>query len=85
MRLASVEAYLETHEPIPFIVDDILLNFDNARAMAALPALADLSRRTQVIFFTHHEHLVEMARGCLDGDLLFTHQLPRGTPVAAGR
>jgi uncharacterized protein YhaN len=57
-------------------VDDILLNFDNDRAVAALKALADLSRRTQVIFFTHHEHLVEMATKCLESDVLFTHRLP---------
>ena len=36
--------------------DDILVNFDNARALAALKALAELSTRTQVLFFTHHEH-----------------------------
>jgi uncharacterized protein YhaN len=80
LRLASLEAYLETHEPVPFIVDDILLNFDNERAGAALKALAELSQRTQVIFFTHHEHLVEMAKKCLKPDVLFTHQLPAAAP-----
>jgi uncharacterized protein YhaN len=79
LRLASLEAYLDSHEPMPFIVDDILLNFDNARAMAALKALADLSRRTQVIFFTHHEHLAEMASNCLDADVLSTHMLWAGS------
>jgi len=85
LRLASLEAYLDTHEPMPFIVDDILLNFDNDRAVAALKALAELSRHTQVIFFTHHEHLVEIAKKCLEKDVLFMHQLPSGTPRIAGQ
>jgi uncharacterized protein YhaN len=76
LRLASLEAWLETHESIPFIVDDILLNCDNERAVAALHALAELSRRTQVIFFTHHAHLVELAEQHLDEGTRFVHRLP---------
>jgi len=37
LRLASLESWLQSHEPIPFIVDDILLNFDDGRAIAAWP------------------------------------------------
>ena len=36
LRLASLETYLDDHEPIPLVVDDILVNFDDARALAAL-------------------------------------------------
>ena len=36
LRLASLESWLQSHEPVPFIVDDILLNFDDDRATAAL-------------------------------------------------
>ena len=61
LRLASLEQYLEKNEPLPFIVDDILLRFDDDRALATLKVLADLSRKTQVLFFTHHRHLVELA------------------------
>jgi len=62
LRLASLEAYLEAGgEPMPFVVDDILIKFDDDRARAALEILAELSGRTQVIFFTHHRHLVELA------------------------
>ena len=61
LRLASLELWLQHHEPIPFIVDDILLNFDDDRALATLQVLAKLSEQTQVIFFTHHQHLVELA------------------------
>jgi uncharacterized protein YhaN len=76
LRLASLESWLQGHEPIPFVVDDILLNFDDGRALAALRALAELSRSTQVLFFTHHDHLVDLARANLPGDLVFVQQLP---------
>ena len=62
LRLASLEQYLENNEPLPFIVDDILLRFDDARALATLKILAELSTKTQVIFFTHHRHLVDLVQ-----------------------
>ncbi|WP_372677199.1 AAA family ATPase [Desulfosarcina sp.] len=60
LRLASLEQYLERNEPLPFVVDDILLRFDDERSLATLTVLSELSRKTQVIFFTHHHHLVEL-------------------------
>jgi uncharacterized protein YhaN len=84
LRLASLESWLRAHEPIPFVVDDILLNFDDVRALAALQALAELSRQTQVLFFTHHHHLVELATANLPEEVLFVHELPFGAaPEAA--
>jgi uncharacterized protein YhaN len=75
LRLAGLEMYLETNEPIPFIVDDILIKFDNDRAIATLSALADISHKTQVIFFTHHHHLVELADKHINASTLFHHTL----------
>jgi uncharacterized protein YhaN len=75
LRLAGLEHYLNENEPMPFIVDDILIKFDNNRAGAALQALAEISAKTQVIFFTHHRHLVELATMHVDGAVLFKHEL----------
>jgi uncharacterized protein YhaN len=75
LRLSSLESYLDNNEPMPFIVDDILIKFDNERAMATLQVLAELSKKTQVIFFTHHRHLVELAEASIDPGLLFKHAL----------
>jgi uncharacterized protein YhaN len=75
LRLAGLEMYLETNEPIPFIVDDILIKFDNNRAIATLNALADISIKTQVVFFTHHRHLVELADKHINSAILFHHTL----------
>ncbi len=84
LRLASLETWLQHHEPIPFVVDDVLLTFDDQRAIATLHALAEMSSRTQVIFFTHHRHLVDIARENLAGDLLYVHELETGTPDLQG-
>lgn len=75
LRLAGLEHYLDANEPLPFIADDILIKFDNDRAAAALQALAELSRKTQVIFFTHHRHLVDLARQRVEPALLLVHEL----------
>lgn len=62
LRLAGLEQYLENSAPLPFVVDDILLRFDDRRAAATLNVLAELSKKTQVIFFTHHQHLVDLVK-----------------------
>jgi uncharacterized protein YhaN len=54
LRLASLQWRMKNGEPFPFIVDDILVNFDDGRAEATLKALAEFAGSTQVILFTHH-------------------------------
>ena len=54
-RLASLERYGELAEPLPFIADDILVHFDDARSKATLRLLAEFGKRNQVLLFTHHE------------------------------
>jgi uncharacterized protein YhaN len=63
LRLASLEHRLKENEPMPFIVDDILLNFDEARARATLQALGKLAEKNQVILFSHHLHLLDILAG----------------------
>ncbi|MBW2275305.1 MAG: hypothetical protein JRG96_18720 [Deltaproteobacteria bacterium] len=62
LRLATLEEYLARSEPMPFIVDDILVNFDDERARATLEVLAELATRTQVLLFTHHGRIREHAK-----------------------
>lgn len=75
LRLASLEKYINENEPLPLIVDDILVNFDDRRAESALKVLTGLSEKIQVIFFTHHKHLVEIAKDTLSKELLQIHNL----------
>jgi uncharacterized protein YhaN len=60
LRLASLEQRVRNEEPLPFILDDILINFDNERALAGLNALSQLAQKTQVILFTHHQHMIDL-------------------------
>jgi uncharacterized protein YhaN len=61
LRLAGIERHLQDREPVPLIIDDILVNFDDARARATLQCLAELATKTQVLLFTHHQHVVDLA------------------------
>jgi uncharacterized protein YhaN len=84
LRLAALAADLERREPLPLIVDDVLIQFDDARAGATLEALAHLSKRTQVLIFTHHEHLLELAQSRIAASLL-PHTLSSHHRAAAAR
>lgn len=75
LRLAALEQHLETHEPIPLILDDLLMTFDNNRAKAILPQLHALAQRTQIFLFTHHEHIVELCRQTLGDGQFQLHRL----------
>ena len=78
LRLAALDRYLEAHEPMPLILDDLLITFDDDRAKAILPQLADFANRTQIFLFTHHEHLVELCRQTLGAGQFHLHRLALG-------
>ena len=65
LRVASIEDYLDHADVLPFVADDLFLNFDNDRAGAGFEVLGELSKKTQVLFFTHHLHLLDIARETL--------------------
>lgn len=69
LRIASVEDYLDRADALPFVADDLFVNFDDDRAGAGFEVLGALAGRTQVLFFTHHRHLVDIARRALGGSL----------------
>jgi uncharacterized protein YhaN len=75
LRLASLEHYLATNEPLPFVVDDILIQFDDQRAEATLKVLTQLSSKTQIIFFTHHKGLIEAAQRVAGNGMMTLHRL----------
>ena len=63
MRLALLET--RAGEPLPFIGDDLLTSFDDERTGCALELLAEYGARSQAILFTHHKHVVEIAKAKL--------------------
>jgi uncharacterized protein YhaN len=81
LQLASIEKFIGGCEPLPFIADDVLISFDQEREAAVLEVLGELSKKTQVIVFTHHRHLVEIAQRTLASEVLQVHEL---TALKAG-
>ncbi len=69
LRLAFVERHLESIGPLPLVLDDIFIHFDDRRTAAGLEVLGELSQRTQVLLFTHHRRLVELAAAAIPGEL----------------
>ncbi|HEX3150397.1 MAG TPA: AAA family ATPase [Gemmataceae bacterium] len=62
LRLAGIDNHLAERGPFPLIVDDALINFDDKRTRSTLACLAELAKKTQVLIFTHHRHVVQFAR-----------------------
>jgi uncharacterized protein YhaN len=62
LRLAGIEQHLQNREPVPLIIDDVLMTFDDDRCRSTLRCLAELSNQTQVLLFTHHRHVAELAQ-----------------------
>ncbi len=69
LRLAALELQVEQGLNMPLIADDLFINFDDRRTAAGLKVLGDLSRSMQVVFLTHHDHLVPLAKEVLGSDL----------------
>lgn len=87
LRLASLESRLGAGESLPLVMDDVLVHFDDARSRAALAGLGALAQRTQVLLFTHHARVVELAREAVPEDALDLHDLDdigRGCLAAGG-
>lgn len=62
LRLAALEQSVAAGIDLPFLADDLFVNFDDERAEAGFRVLADVARSTQVLFFTHHQHLGAIAK-----------------------
>jgi uncharacterized protein YhaN len=76
LRLAAVELHLASAQALPFIADDLFMSLDDERARAGFEALQELAMKTQVIYLSHHAHLVPIARQVL-GDGMNVVHLPR--------
>lgn len=62
LRFGLARAHAERNEPLPLLLDDVLVNFDPQRAQAATRVLLELARCQQVLLFTCHPETVEHAR-----------------------
>ena len=78
LRIAAVEDYLVRAVALPFVADDLFVNFDTERSTAGFEVLGQLAEQTQVLFYTHHQHLVDVARKTLGAEV---HVVSLADPV----
>jgi len=75
LRLATLEQHLSKGELMPFVVDDILIGFDDNRTRVCLEVLVELAASTQVLLFTHHRRVLELADAIEAKAGIYTHEL----------
>ncbi|MEO8937885.1 MAG: AAA family ATPase [Burkholderiaceae bacterium] len=61
LRLAALDVRRAAGVDLPVILDDVLMTSDDDRSGVMLEALADFAHDSQVIVFTHHRHIVDIA------------------------
>jgi uncharacterized protein YhaN len=75
LRLAALQLRRDSHPQMPLVLDDVLITSDDMRAANILRALARFAEGGQVMLFTHHRHLIELARHILTEQDLAVHDL----------
>ncbi len=63
LRLALAGSFARRGAQLPLVLDDVLVNFDNQRAKAAVALLRDFAKAGhQLLVFTCHEHISKLFR-----------------------
>ncbi|MFC1642637.1 AAA family ATPase [Myxococcota bacterium] len=75
LRLATIELQRDQQDPLPFVVDDILVGFDDERSKACLEVLAELAQKRQVLVFTHHSMVAQAANKLGKEKGVFVHEM----------
>jgi uncharacterized protein YhaN len=75
LRLATMQDLTRNNVHMPLVLDDALVHFDDDRARAALAVLGEVAVDSQVLFFTHHARLVQLAEEAVPSDRLGICQL----------
>lgn len=78
LRVASLETYFHEHPPVPLLLDDLFVDFDDDRATSAFEILGDLSKQVQILYFTHLGRDVELSHNALSAGRVFEHRLSTG-------
>ncbi|WP_027361550.1 AAA family ATPase [Halodesulfovibrio aestuarii] len=62
LRLGHILSHSNQNEPLPVIMDDIMVNFDPIRAASTAETITELATHNQVFLFTCHPQTVEIMR-----------------------
>ena len=77
LRLAALQVQHQSQpeRQMPLVLDDVLITADDSRAAHMLQALAQFAAQHQVLVFTHHRHLLEIAARSLPASAVQVHTL----------
>jgi uncharacterized protein YhaN len=82
LRLGSIEGRVGARS-LPIICDDLLITADDGRAGALFRVLAAAAAHSQVIVFSHHAHLIDVARNAVGSDGFRLHTIEPVGAIAA--
>lgn len=82
LRLGSIEGRAGAGA-LPIVCDDLLITADDARSAALLKVLAAAAEHSQVIVFSHHAHLIEVAHRSIGADGFKLHSIDPASSIAA--
>lgn len=75
LRLAALQVQRQPERMMPLVLDDVFMTADDARAACMFRALEKFAATTQVMVFTHHRHLLDLAAQAVAGQGLRIHAL----------
>jgi uncharacterized protein YhaN len=63
LRLGFIKEYEKQAEPLPLIIDEVLVNFDSERARHMANVLHGFASDRQILMFTCHPHTIDLFEG----------------------
>ena len=78
LRLAALELQRQPDRMMPLVLDDVFMTADDERAAHMLRALEKFAATAQVLVFTHHHHLLDIAAKAVAPGALRLHRLEPG-------
>ena len=75
LRLAALQVQRRPERQMPLVLDDVFMTADDARAAHMFQALEKFAVGGQVLVFTHHQHLADIATRTLPANGVRVHSL----------
>ncbi len=63
LRLGFIEEYEKQSEPLPVVIDEVLVNFDPERAFRMAEVLFEFAKERQILMFSCHPMVVHLFEG----------------------
>ncbi|WP_340267919.1 ATP-binding protein [Sphingobium mellinum] len=82
LRLGSIEGRAGAGA-LPIVCDDLLITADDARSAALFKVLSAAAEHSQVIVFSHHTHLIDIAKQAVGMDGFKLHMIEPASAIAA--